>query len=160
MELKSKKIFLVFLVTALCISIAAASWYFIFNGTIKVNVASIGSYKEAILNFNDMNLNTTAGSGFANTSMTFVYNRAGTFRADIIETTADLSNGECLNGKDDCTVEYFLFDGINGSYRFYDKQNLTLPNNPYLKKISVNMTCVAYSCPQTRDISVKLTQVA
>lgn len=154
-----KKQYSIILIVILSLALVASAWFFIIGGNAKINIASLGSYREAILNFEDMNLNTSEYNDYANTSLRFVYNREGLFRVDIIETIADLSNGECVNGENDCITRYSLFDGVS-SKNINDTLEIFIPANNYEKRISVNISCIAYSCPQTRDISVRLYQIA
>lgn len=147
------------LVSFLLISTVAAAWYFVIQGGVRVNVASIGSYKDVILTLPNINLNTTNSSDKGNTSSCFAYNRAGTFQIDITETVGDLSGGTCTNGASDCTTIY-TFQYGSGYTVLTNKMNVTIPENTYQKCVNVNMTCVPYSCPQTRDIVFKMTQIS
>jgi len=156
--MENKRILIFLGIIFVSLALVGAAWYFIIGGNVKVNIASIGSYKEATLTFTDLFLNTTNGSDKSSSIMTFAYNRDGIFKVEIIETIADLSAGECLNGDKDCNTEYWLNDGID-TQQIFNNKNVTLTSNSYPKKLWVNMSCMAYSSPQTRDISIKLNQV-
>lgn len=152
------KISLIIFAVILCSGLIVGAWYFIIGGSVKANIASIGSYKEATLTFEDMNLNTTTGSDKKSSMITFAYNREGIFNTKITETIADLSNGECIGGDKDCNTTYWLYDGVR-TLEIKDGQNITIPSNSNLKYLSANLSCIAYSCPQTRDIIIKLNQI-
>lgn len=154
-----KKIWAFLIVGILCAGIVTSAWYFIFSSGLSVRIDSLGSQKDVTLSIPSINLNTSNSSDKGGASTSFMFNKAGTFIVDIIETQGDLSGGQCLDGDNDCQIVYTLWDG-NSNRNITNKQNISLPANNYPKSIIANISCVAYSCPQTRDILIKLTQTS
>jgi len=154
-----RKLYMFLLILIGCLSLVSAAWYFIIQGNLTATIDSLGSKKEVTLSFLPLQLNTTNSSAFANSSMQFAYNRAGNFSVGIIETIADNSAGECVEADKDCLVQYNLYDGVNYQ-ALRDGSYVYIPNNPNKKIIIVNITCVAYSCPQTRNYIIKLNEMA
>ena len=139
--------------------LVAGAWYFIFSTGVSVRIESIGSQKDVQLSIPSINLNTTNGADKGGASTSFVFNKEGRFKIDILETIGDLSGGQCMNASSDCNVTYWLSDGLVVK-SIFNGINLDIPANQNLKVIMANLSCVAYSCPQTRDINIKLTQMS
>jgi hypothetical protein len=154
------KIFLGVMIGILLISLVSAAWYFAYTSGFSVRIDSFGSQKDVILNMPDISINTSQGSSKGNGQTSFAFNKAGSFKVDITETFGDLSAGQCLNGTNDCVVDYSFDDGSSVIKSLNDKQIITLNYSSNLRTIYANITCVAYSCPQTRDIIIKLNQLS
>ena len=153
------KIFGIVLIGIICVGIASAAWFFVFSNSLSIRIDSLGSLKEVTLSIPNLNLNTSSSSASNVSASQFMFNKAGTFKVDILETLGDLSGGQCMNATADCLILYTLNDG-NTLRSISDKQTIDIPANSYPKTIYANISCVAYSCPQTRDIQIKLTQTA
>jgi hypothetical protein len=153
------KIFIIVLIGIICVGLVSAAWFFVFSNSLSIQVNSLGTLKEVTLSIPSINLNTTNSSAKGGSSSQFMFNKAGSFKVDILETVGDLSGGQCLNGTGDCLISYNLYDG-NSLRQVEDKQIVTIPANTEPKVIYANISCVAYSCPQTRDVQIKLTQTA
>ena len=154
------KILLGILIAVGCITLVSAAWYFIFTSGLSIRVDSLGSQKDVILNIPSINLNTSESSAKGGGITTFSFNKAGTFQVSITETIGDLSGGQCLNNTGDCSVTYSLDDGTFSERSIYNGQTLNISANSNVKRIVANISCVAYSCPQTRDVVIKLNQLA
>jgi cytoskeletal protein RodZ len=157
---KMKKLMLGVLIGLLVISLVSAAWYFIFSTGVSIRIDSLGSQKDVTLSIPSINLNTTENSAKGSGQTTFAFNKAGTFMVDIIQTFGDLSSGQCLNGTNDCILNYSFDDGTYVVRPIIDKQIINITANSNLKYIYANISCVAYSCPQTRDIIIKLNQLS
>lgn len=155
----NKKIWLFVGIGILVLTLATAAWYFIIGGNLIVEVTSIGDTQQLIIPFNNILLNTTNDSAIGESSINFVYNREGNFNVSITKTFGDLSGGECSNGVDDCTFEAIITDGINPHYVIDDGDIIIIPLNYNRKYINATLECVAYSCPQTLDVSIRLVEV-
>lgn len=155
------KKFVLILMMILCIAgLVAGAWYFIIQGNMTAYVYSIGGVNNINIPFPTISLNTTNSSDRAFVNITFVYNKAGNFTVEILETYIDNSAGECTEGAGDCIVSYTFRDGITlPPYEIYNGQQITIPFNNNPKVIIANMSCVAYACPQTKDLTIKLREV-
>jgi len=156
---KMKKPILAIIIGIMIIGLVAGAWYFIFSTGVSIRIDSLGSQRDVILNIPNINLNTSTNSDKNSGSTEFVFNKAGTFKVYITDTFGDLSAGQCLNGTDDCIINYSLYDGFMTKI-IIDKQIINITANNNMKSINANISCVAYSCPQTRDILIKLEQLA
>lgn len=149
----------IFILIVLSLGLVSASWYFIFGGNVTMNVYSLGSQKDATISFPEISVNTTEFGNTSTGGIIFAYNKAGTFRVEITETIADLSGGQCLNGSSDCTTNYTLNDG-NSTRIILDGDHVIIPANSKVKTINSTISCVAYSCPQSRSTIIKLIQIS
>lgn len=153
------KILLFLLIGMLCFNLVTAAWFFIFQTSVSMKIDSIGSQKDVTLSIPNININTTNSSASGGGMTTFAFNKAGTFNISIIETFGDLSGGQCTNGATDCIISYSLYDG-SSTRNITNNQQINITANSNIKQISANLSCVAYSCPQTRDIVIKLNQIS
>ena len=153
------KLMLGLIIGILVLGLISAAWYFIFTSGLSIRIDSLGTQKDVILYIPNMNLNTTNSSASNGAITSFVFNKAGSFLVSITETFGDLSGGQCINGTDDCLITYAFGDG-NSTRLINNNQIISIPANTNVKTIASNISCVAYSCPQTRDIIIKLNQVS
>lgn len=156
--MNKKKLGLVLLIGIGCLVLVNAAWFFIFDAGLITNVYSLGGAKEVALTFPAMSLNTTSGADSSSSAISFSYNKAGNFTINILETRGDNSNGECVNSTNDCSSTYVLGDGLI-NWELRNGGVVSIPYSSRPKEIEVNISCVAYSCPQTISTSIKLTEV-
>ena len=142
-------IFLVALVAdALIISI---------DGSITDTV--MGSNASIVLSISARNIDTSERDNSSTVySNNFVVNKNVTMNVTINETFTDNSNGSCSGGQADCSVVYKIInDSISGIYaEIVNGSPITFAGSSLDKNVSIEMTCVAYSCPQNRSIEIYL----
>lgn len=151
-----KKLWLILGISILVLGVGSAAWYFIFGGDFRADVYSFSGGKAIIIPFKDFSLNTTDGSDFKNVNATFLYNRAGNFTVKITESITDTSGGNCTGGDNDCYYKVYLNRGDNMLIQINNSNKIFIPFNTNNKIIFLNLTCVAYACPQQRDYSIRL----
>ena len=153
-----KKLLLIITVM-LSLSLIAGAWIFIIQGDLEMVVNSLRGTESVIINFPSIEMNTTNATDVGYSYFDFIYNKEGTFYVSIIETFIDNSEGECLDGEDDCEVNYYLNKGEGYVTELINNRTVNVSYNTNVKRIEANMTCIAYSCPQTRNIRISLEEI-
>ena len=153
----NKKILSFLLVGILSIVCVSAYWMFFIEGSTVATVGDLSGYNSIELSIPNLNVNTSNGSASDIVySNNFILNRNVTMNVSIDEQFTDSSGGNCSNGENDCTLTYKIVNSTGSYAEITNGSNIYLQESIYNKNVSVEMECVAYSCPQTRNITVTL----
>ncbi len=150
----------VWIFVSLCmVTLVAGAWAISIGGSTTAYVT--GSPNTLIsLTIPSINVNTTNG---ANSTLVysdnFVISATTLFNVTINETFIDTSNGSCSGGESDCNLVYMIINSSSTYTQIIDEYSVYLNGSSQDKNISIEMTCVAYSCPQERTIDINLTEI-
>ncbi len=141
------------------VSFVTAAWFFVIQANINTNVVSIPGYASLLIEIPQLNVNTTNGPDSVSVVSSFIVNKDITLNTSIVETYQDNSGGECNGGEDDCIIEYMIQNTLTEYTEIINNEVVFLEAINRERNITVTMSCVAYSCPQSRNIDIILTEV-
>ena len=139
--------------------IVAGAWLFSINGGFTMVVDSLPGYASINLDIPLLTVNTTSSRDSDEGRIEFLLNKDMNMSVSIEEIYQDLSGGLCLDIQNDCVTTYKVDNKpdvdavlIDGEYVFLNA--LSQPRN-----LTLELTCQAYSCPQSRTANIILTEV-
>lgn len=141
------------------LSLVTAAWFLSIEGNTTAYVT--GNPNTLIsLTIPAININTTDGNDSTIVySDNFIISATTLFNVSINETFTDTSNGSCTGGETDCSLTYMVITSSSVYTEIIDGYPVYLNGSSQDKNVSIEMTCVAYSCPQERSIDVNLTEI-
>ena len=152
-----KKISILLMVIA-SLTLVAGAWFFTINGGFSISVQSLPGYSSIDLDIPILSVNTTSGSDSDSGFTSFIINRDMTLNVSITETFQDDSGGECAGGLSDCEISYWLYNGTEDTL-ISDGMSVFIKAMPTSRNLTAEINCIAYSCPQSRNIQIRLTEV-
>lgn len=155
MENKKK---LLWIFAILGVGLVTAAWLFSVSGGFNMIVESIPGYATIDLDIPTLEVNTTEGADSISQSVTFLINKDMNMNVSIEEIYQDNSGGECLGGIDDCILTYHLQLTTAVHSEIHDGDSVFIEKLNTLRYLNATMECQAYSCPQSRSVSVDLVE--
>jgi len=141
-------------------ALALAAWLFVINADVVGEAISLPGYATLALNIPALNVNTTQGADSTTEYVNFTVNRNANFSVIITETYQDNSGGECEGGQGDCTMIYSINNESGVIYEIHNGDNVILEASRDPRRLTATMSCIAYSCPQTRTADITLTEAS
>lgn len=140
------------------LSLVAAAWAISIEGSTTAYVTGNSSTLMS-LTIPPINVDTTNGANSTIVySDNFVVSATTLFNVTINETFTDTSNGSCSGGESDCSLVYMVVNNVSTYTPIVDGGSVYIYGSSQNKNISIEMTCVAYSCPQERSIDILLNE--
>lgn len=155
-----KKKYLFGLLFIMALGLVSAAWLFSIDGSTTVGVAGLGGYHVMSISIPQIDINTSEGADITTVySEGFVINRDMNMNVTIDETFQDDSGGNCTDGINDCTTQYMIINDSLGHSEIFDGEVIGLQASSSDKNISIEVSCMAYSCPQTKGIDISLVEI-
>jgi len=157
----NKKLLIGLLVLGVPILVAAA-WLFAIQANVIGTAVSLPGYAILSIDIPSLSVNTTEAPDSDSASFNITINRDTVLNVSIIEIYQDGSGGDCEGGEDDCTMVYELANGsvlFDGYGKLIDGETINIAASIEGRPLRVTMSCIAYSCPQTRTADIILTEV-
>lgn len=141
------------------LTLVTAAWALSIEGSTTAYVT--GNPNTLIsLTIPSINIDTTNGSdSMIVYSDNFIVSATTLFNVSINETFIDTSNGSCSGGESDCGIVYMIINSSSTYTQILDGSSVYLYGSSQDKNISIEMTCVAYSCPQNRSMDIVLSEI-
>lgn len=139
---------------------ATAAWFFAIQVNINATVISIPGYATLAVNIPSLSVNTTDEADSSITFAQVLINKDIILNVSIVELYQDDSGGQCDGGLRDCTMRYMIQNNNSNDYmELIDEQSISLHAMNIRRNITVEMSCDAYSCPQSRSTEIILTEI-
>ena len=150
---------LIWMIPIFSLVIVSAAWLFSVSGGFEFVVESLPGYASIDLAIPVLSVNTTDGIDNDMQSISFLINKDMTMSVTISEIYQDNSGGECLGGESDCEIRYYIENQTGVLEEIFDGRNVNLTAIRGLRTLNTTMECQAYSCPQSRSVTIDLVEV-
>jgi len=154
-----KKVWIFLIVGVFLVGLGTAAWIFSIDTGFNFNIISLPGYAKLDIDMPSLSVNTTEGIGIDTAYTTFLVNKDMTMSVSITEEFQDDSGGECIDGENDCLVTYYIEDELNSFIEIEDEDSIDFTAMSVQRKLNATLSCEAYSCPQSRSVDIKLTEV-